>query len=65
MINIKIPPRIRLINTPAPASRIAEPKRINIEPPIPHPIPYKIPVNNPTVLVGGICFCSFSVNFIV
>jgi len=46
------------------ASSIAVPNRINIEPPIPQPIPYKTPVENFICRVGRICSCSFSVNFI-
>lgn len=60
--NINIPPRIRLIRTPDWASLIAEPSKIKIEPPIPTPIPYKIPVINPICRVGGIFSWSFSAN---
>lgn len=34
------------------AASIAVPNRMKIEPPIPQPIPYKIPDANPTVRVG-------------
>ena len=40
---IKIPPIIKLIRTPGPATSIAGPSKINMDPPIPHPIPYSIP----------------------
>ena len=42
------------------ASSIAVPNKMNIDPPIPHPIPYKIADDNPTDRVGGILSESFS-----